>query len=84
MVIGRCPTLMSRLVKGGACAVYKLGPKDARIELHGVPIARYAYVRAGWAGMIEGTLSMVARGVTVRDRSRINSDTIAAFGVSWS
>jgi hypothetical protein len=66
-VLPRLPSFLSRLVDGGACAVYKNGPKDARIEIHGVPVARFAYVRLGWAGMFESSLELVTRKVYALD-----------------
>jgi hypothetical protein len=82
-VLPRLPSFLGRLVQGGACAVYREGPKDARIEVHGVPIVRYRYVRLGWTGMFESTLELVARKVYVRDVSPEPARTVAAFTLSW-
>jgi len=46
LVLPRFPLLVGRLVQGGACAVYKTGAHEARLELHGIPIAAFDYVRA--------------------------------------
>jgi hypothetical protein len=83
-VLPRVHSFVGRLVNGGACAVYREGPKDARVEIHGVPIARFAYVRLGWAGMFEGTLSLLVRKVYVRDQSPPGTRTVAAYSVAWA
>jgi hypothetical protein len=82
-VLPRLPSFLGRLVDGGACAVYKDGPKDARIEIHGVPIARFGYVRLGWAGMFESSLELIARKVYVRDVSSPRTPSAAAFTIAW-
>jgi hypothetical protein len=82
-ILPRLPSFLARLVNGGACAVYKEGPKDARIDIHGVPIARYAYVRLGWAGMFESTLELLARKVYVRDVSAARTLSVATFTLAW-
>jgi hypothetical protein len=83
-LLQRLPALLNRQVQGGGCAVYRMGPKDARIELHGIPIARFSYVRDGWAGMFEGTLELVVRKVYARDVTPPRTgDTVTSFTLSW-
>jgi hypothetical protein len=83
LVLPRFPLLVGRLVRGGACAVYKTAAHEARLELHAIPIAGFDYVRAGWAGMIEGTLALVSREVRVTDCSPRYPRTSARFCVAW-
>lgn len=82
-VLPRVPSFIARNVQGGECAIFKLGPKDARIELHGIPIARYAYVRSGWAGMFESTLGLLKRKVLVRELPKQRRPTVASFEIAW-
>ena len=83
-ILPKFPNFMGRLIQGGGCAVYRLGPKDARIELHAIPIARFGYVRSGWAGMFEGTFEIVARKVYVKDLpQRFDLPNSAIFELSW-
>ncbi|HEY6877745.1 MAG TPA: hypothetical protein VI299_06980 [Polyangiales bacterium] len=82
-VLPRVPAFIARNVQGGECAIFKLGPKDARIELHGIPIACYAYVRSGWAGMFESTLGLLKRKVIVRELAKQRRMTVASFEISW-
>jgi hypothetical protein len=80
----RLPSFLARQVQGGACAVYKRGPKDALVEIHGVPIARFAYVRHGWAGMLESTLELLAHKVYATDESPGGGQLIARFVITWA
>ncbi len=63
--------------------MYKRGPKDALVEIHGVPIARFAYVRSGWAGMFESTLELVAQKVYVVDESPGVPQMLARLLITW-
>jgi hypothetical protein len=82
-VLPRLPAFLGRLLQGGECAVYRLGPKDARVELHGIPIAEFEYVRNGWTGMFESTLELMTRKVYARDLSPSKTKTVAVLGLSW-
>ncbi|MFT3922146.1 MAG: hypothetical protein QM778_06400 [Myxococcales bacterium] len=82
-VLPRLPAFLGRLVQGGECSVVKLGPKDARVELHGIDIARFKYVREGWAGMLEGTLELLVRKVYARDLSPADTQSVAVFSLAW-
>lgn len=83
-ILPRTQSVLDRLLLGSTVAVYKVGPKDARIEMHGIPIARYAYVRSGWSGMIEGGLDLVCRKSFVKDVSARRTETIACYLVTWA
>jgi hypothetical protein len=83
-ILSRTQSFLDRLMLGSAASVTKLGPKDARVELHGVPIALYPYVRSGWAGMFEGTLEVVTRKVYCRDASPPRTESVAVLLLSWA
>lgn len=80
----RFPTAWAWLVRGGDSRVYELGPKDLRVEFLGLPLAQIAYVREGWAGMFEGTLSLVARSVFVNELPRLRAPDRCAYAISWA
>jgi len=83
-LLPRVQSVLDRLLLGSTVAIYKVGPKDARIEMHGIPIAQYAYVRSGWAGMIEGGMDLVCRKSFVKDVSRPRTETVAMYLVTWA
>lgn len=81
--LGRFQSMWDRLLVGGDGAVYKLGPKDARVECLGIPLARFEYVTYGWAGMFASTLELITPRVHVEvDRALSTADSIV-YRVSW-
>lgn len=62
-VVQRAPSFWSRLMEGGGVAAYQTGPKDARLEFHGIPLAEFTYFRHAFQGIIESTAELVARKV---------------------
>ena len=83
-ILPRTQAILDRLMMGSAVMVARFGPKDARLEIHGAPIARFSYVRAGWAGMIEGGLELVCRRAFCRDVSPPRTATVAAYVLNWA
>jgi len=60
-LLKRAPSSRGRMLDGGDMAVIVDGPKDVRIEMIATCLARYEYVRYGWAGMFEGVVGVVCR-----------------------
>lgn len=83
-ILPRTQSMLDRLMLRAAGSVIRLGPKDARIEVHGAPIARYSYVRLGWAGMIEATFEAIVRKAYCRDVSPLGATTSAALMLTWA
>lgn len=82
-LLSRSQTAWDRLLKDGALAVYKLGPKEARVDWLGFALARFDYVRYGVAGILAGTLELISPRVRVDvDRARSTDDRIV-YHVSW-
>jgi hypothetical protein len=46
----------SRLFMGGSAELKKVGPKDLQIEVRGLSLFRYAYVRTTYAGLVRAAL----------------------------
>lgn len=82
-VLSRFPVAWERLVQGGGARVYELGPKEIRVECLRTRIAGYGYVREGWAGMFEGTLSLVSRSVHVTELPAFRGPDRCAYLVAW-
>jgi hypothetical protein len=64
--------------------VTKLGPKEARAELVGYPLARIGYVKAGVGGIMRGVTELVAKRVYVQRVANLSSDTTLAYRLSWA
>jgi hypothetical protein len=51
--------IWERIYTGGRIHIERTGPKDARVELHGLPLAQFRYFRfayRGWYRCIGGLL----------------------------
>jgi hypothetical protein len=82
-VLSHAQRLWDRLMLGGVLAVYKLGPKEARLEGYGAPIARIPYVRNGWRGMIAGVGELFCRKAYVNEVPRLCGGSTFAFRIAW-
>lgn len=76
--------LWDRIVQGGAAAVYKVGPKEARIEGHGIALAKLAYARAGLRGIIVGSTELFCVKAYVNEIPRLCTPTTLAYRVAWA
>jgi hypothetical protein len=83
-ILIRAQSILDRLLHRASAALYRVGPKDARLEIHGAPIAEFPYVRSGWAGMIEGGLDLVTRKTYCRDVSPAETSSVATYIVTWA
>lgn len=82
-VLSHSQRLWDRLMLGGAVAVYKIGPKEARLEGYGAPLAGVPYVLNGWRGMVAGIGELFCRKIYVHEISRRCSGTSFAFRIAW-
>jgi hypothetical protein len=73
--------LWDRLLIGGSCRVLMFGPKDARIESHGVPMFTYRYFRAGYAGLVRGASLMFRSAAHIRVRNATDESLVVEL--SW-
>jgi hypothetical protein len=79
------PRLWQRTMIGGGVAVYRLGPKEARIECHGVPdLAELAYFRNGFRGMFASSGELFCSRVYVTDLIAFTLRKVIGFRVSWA
>jgi hypothetical protein len=83
-IMGRTDMLWERVFRGGEAAVFKLGPKDARIEFVGIPIAEVHYFRVGMQGILEAALNLSARKVYVRAHHGMRGPESMAYSVSYA
>jgi hypothetical protein len=76
-------TLNSRTWIGSSMAVYKLGPKDARLDWVGLPVARFEYYREAFGAFAAGILGLFARTVHVHRIPERTNDTELSYRFSW-
>lgn len=60
------PRLWERIFIGGRVKVLRVGPKDAVLEFHGLPLAQYHYYRVGYCGYFHGLANMFVRNAHVQ------------------
>jgi hypothetical protein len=78
------PAALTREMRGGASAIYKVGPKDARIEIIGFPCCCFAYCRAALRGMAVGLCELVCKKAFAHEVRELCSDTRVAYRVAWA
>jgi hypothetical protein len=69
--------------QGGAMAIYKLGPKEARIEIEGFPLARYRYNVVTMRGITQAAAKVFCDRAFARDIPSRCGPTQIALRVSW-
>jgi hypothetical protein len=76
--------LWDRLLQGGGGAVYRLGPKEARVEVHGVSLVQYPYFKNAWRGMFAGSGSLFCNKLYISEIPQYASPTSLAFRIAWA
>jgi hypothetical protein len=76
--------LWDRLLRGGAGAVYRLGPKEARVEAHGVPLIQFAYFRNAWRGMFAGSGALFCNRIFVTEIAGYLRERVFAVRLAWA
>lgn len=76
--------LWGRLMLGGGVGVYKTAPKDVRVEVHHLPLARYQYFRTAFCGVISAGIKLGAgRSVSVRVTNTGRVEERLVFNAAW-
>jgi hypothetical protein len=76
--------LYERLFAGGGSQLVKLGPKDARVEVSNLPLARIPYFVHGYRGVIQGGLELFAKKAFVNIVPKTSTPMNVAFHVAWA
>ena len=78
------PAQFDREWKGGACGIFRVGPKDARIELIGFPCAAIPYARIALRGIAQGLCELVCSKAYVNDVTPLCTSTSIGYRVAWA
>jgi hypothetical protein len=81
--LARSNTLMARSWQGSRCGVFKLGPKEARFEWIGQPLAEIPYIRVGFAGFVRSIMMLFSTKAFVRELPAYCSATTLGYRCSW-
>lgn len=83
-VLGQFGKLWGYIWVGGAVGVFKLGPKEARLEVLGWPCSRFTYCKNGILGVTQGLIQLFCRKVYVREVPRLCTSTSLGYRIAWA
>jgi hypothetical protein len=83
-VLAQFQRLFERIFKGGGTRVIKQGPKEARIDIRGLPLAAFPCFRAGFQGMIKSGGELFCARAYVSEVPRLCTDTTIGFRCAWA
>jgi hypothetical protein len=78
------PKTWDREWRGGGIGIFKIGPKDARIEIIGFRGCAIAYCRNGMRGVAMGLCELVCSKAYAREIPALCTDSTVGFHVSWA
>ncbi len=76
--------LWEKVWNGGGVCVYRLGPKDAIVEIAGWPIADKAYIRGTTPGVVEGVISLFCRRAFAKPLPKLCTSSSVVVEVQWA
>jgi hypothetical protein len=74
--------VFGRMYQGGACRVSQVGPKDATVEIRGVPYARSRCFRISHCGFMRGIFAVTTKACIVKPMPQQQSDGLTV-SLSW-
>jgi hypothetical protein len=83
-VLAQFQRLFERIFKGGGTRVVKYGPKEARIDIVGLPLAAFPCFRAGFQGMIKSGGELFCTRAYVSEVPRFCTATTIGYRCAWA
>ncbi len=83
-ILKQFPVSWDREWKGGGVGVFKVGPKDARVEIVGFAGAPVAYCRNGLRGVLAGLCELVCTKAYATELRALCTETTLGFRVAWA
>ena len=74
----------ARTSQGGAIGVARLGPKEARVEVHGFPLCALRYNRITMRGILNAFVEFFCTRSYAKEVSSITSARRIAYRLSWA
>jgi hypothetical protein len=82
--LAQTPRIWARTFRGGgAIGVVKMGPKDARVEIVGFPVAGLRYLRVTMRTIVGGMLELFCEKAYAKDIPAMCDDRTLAMRLSW-
>ncbi|MGO8993150.1 MAG: serine/threonine-protein kinase [Polyangiaceae bacterium] len=82
-VLAQVPRLKSATLDDGFVAVARLGPKEARLEYVGYPLAGIRYNRVTWRGIVIGTVELFCQKAYVKEIPAQCDERSLVLTLSW-
>jgi hypothetical protein len=82
-LLGQLQRFWDRLFMGGGAAVFKLGPKEARVEIVGFPGCSSRYCRIAIRSIAHTAFEFISQRAFVTELPRLGSPTSMAVRVAW-
>ncbi len=76
--------MFPRAYDGGALLIQQLGPKEARFEVLGFPLAEITYCRNAWRGIALGATELFASRAFVNETPSLCGPTRLGYRISWA
>jgi len=75
--------LWDRVWVGGGVGIFKLGPKEARVEITAWPCSRSTYIRHAMRGVVTGMLEIFCSKVYLTEIPRFCTPTSLGYRCAW-
>src|SRR5580704_8119876 len=82
--LSQFPRLWDRVLDGGGVAVYRLGPKEARIEIVSLPLVDIPYFRTAFRGFIAAGCGIFASKVYGKELPSVRGSGRTQYRMSWA
>jgi hypothetical protein len=84
LLLPRLPEVWYRIWIGGGVAIYKVGPKDARLEIGGWTCARTTYCRVAMRGVLQGLTELFCARAYVREVPALCTKLTLGYRIAWA
>ena len=82
--LGMQHRLWTQVWRGGAVATFKLGPKEARVEIAGWPCSGISYCRLAMRGLLAGQTELFCRKAYVQELRPLCTNLTLGYRVAWA
>jgi len=83
-VLAQTPRLWTATCDDGGVAVARLGPKEARLEIVGFPLAAIRYNRVTMRGIVLGVVELFCKKAYAKDIPALYSARTLGIRLSWA
>ena len=83
-ILQQVQRIWDRTSKGGAVGVWKIGPKEARVEVVGYPLAYLRYNRTTFRGIVLAVVELFCQKMYVREIPQQCTSRTLGFRLSWA